>query len=44
MKNNIKVYDLDMGMIDFEPKAVSLGNFDGIHKGHQKLMKRNVEV
>lgn len=44
MKNNIKVYDLDMGMTDFEPKAVSLGNFDGIHKGHQKLMKRNVEI
>ena len=44
MKDNIKVYDLDMGMTDFEPKAVPLGNFDGIHKGHQKLMKRNVEV
>ena len=44
MKDNIKVYDLDMGMTDFEPKAVSLGNFDGIHKGHQKLMKRNVEI
>ena len=44
MKNNIKVYDLDMDMTDFEPKAVSLGNFDGIHKGHQKLMKRNVEI
>ena len=24
--------------------AVCLGNFDGIHKGHQKLIKKTVEV
>ena len=26
------------------PIAVCLGNFDGIHKGHQKLIKKTVEV
>ena len=44
MKNNIKVVDLDQGFTDVDPKVVALGNFDGIHLGHQKLMKRNVEI
>lgn len=44
MKNNIKIYDLDRGMTDFEPKAIALGNFDGIHIGHQKLIKKNIKL
>lgn len=44
MKNNIKIYDLDRGMTDFEPKAIALGNFDGIHIGHQKLIKKDLEI
>ncbi|MBS6106402.1 MULTISPECIES: bifunctional riboflavin kinase/FAD synthetase [Anaerococcus] len=44
MRNNIKIYDLDMGMTDFEPKAIALGNFDGVHIGHQKLIGKNIEI
>lgn len=28
---------------DLEPTAVALGNFDGIHLGHQELIKKAVE-
>lgn len=44
MTNNIKIFDLDRNEIDLHPKAVSLGNFDGIHKGHRKLMEKNIEL
>lgn len=44
MKDNIKIFDLDFNEFDLSPKAVSLGNFDGIHKGHQKLMKENIKI
>ncbi len=27
-----------------EPSACALGNFDGIHKGHQKLIERSIEL
>ena len=30
--------------IQNEPIAICLGNFDGIHKGHQKLIEKTVEV
>lgn len=42
--NNIRVFDLDFNEFDLSTKAVSLGNFDGVHKGHQKLMKKNIEI
>lgn len=44
MKDNIKIFDLDFNEFDLLPKAVSLGNFDGVHKGHQKLMKENIKI
>ncbi|MDD7305821.1 MAG: bifunctional riboflavin kinase/FAD synthetase [Peptoniphilaceae bacterium] len=44
MTNNIRIFDLDKNEIDIHPKTVSLGNFDGIHKGHRKLMKKNIEL
>lgn len=44
MKDNIKIIDLDKGELDKEVKCVSLGNFDGIHLGHQKLMKENIRL
>lgn len=28
---------------DVEPTAVALGNFDGVHLGHQKLIEKAVE-
>lgn len=44
MTKNIKIFDLDKNEIDLHPKAVSLGNFDGIHRGHKKLMEKNIEL
>lgn len=44
MNDNIKIFDLDFNEFDLSPKAVSLGNFDGVHKGHQKLMKENIKI
>lgn len=44
MRDDIKIIDLDKGDIDLSEKCVSLGNFDGVHKGHQKLMKVNIEL
>ena len=27
-----------------KPKAVTIGNFDGIHKGHQALINKTKEI
>lgn len=40
----MKVFkDLD-SIIDIEPTVVALGNFDGVHMGHQELIRRCVEA
>ncbi|MDO5048039.1 MAG: bifunctional riboflavin kinase/FAD synthetase [Anaerococcus sp.] len=44
MIDKIKIYDLNIDLPDLERKAVCLGNFDGVHLGHQKLMKNNLEI
>lgn len=44
MKDEIKIIDLDMDMADETPKAIALGNFDGVHLGHQELMKANINA
>ena len=30
--------------VSSSPKAISIGNFDGIHKGHQSLIKKVQEI
>ncbi|WP_296114998.1 bifunctional riboflavin kinase/FAD synthetase [uncultured Anaerococcus sp.] len=44
MKEQIRIYDLNSDLPDLEKKVVALGYFDGVHLGHQKLMKRNVDL
>ena len=30
--------------VSSSPKVVTIGNFDGIHKGHQSLIKKTQEI
>lgn len=39
----MKIFETLEEIKDIEPSAVALGNFDGIHLGHQELIKKTVE-
>ncbi len=39
----MKIYD-DIELADHTEKVVTLGNFDGVHLGHQKLISKTVEI
>jgi len=38
----MEIIDLDSCQIDLKGNAVALGNFDGVHIGHQELIKSNI--
>jgi riboflavin kinase/FMN adenylyltransferase len=39
----MEIIDLNSCQIDSEGNAVALGNFDGVHIGHQELIKSNIK-
>src|SRR4029077_15560361 len=41
----MKIYhSLDEVPADFGPSALTIGNFDGVHLGHRRILKRVVAV
>lgn len=44
-QSEVKVYwNLDDLPADFGPSAVAIGNFDGVHEGHQQVLKRCQQI
>ena len=44
-QSEVKVYwNLDDLPSDFGPSAVAIGNFDGVHEGHQQVLKRCQQI
>ncbi|MDO4661957.1 MAG: bifunctional riboflavin kinase/FAD synthetase [Tissierellia bacterium] len=44
MTREIKIIDLDENSIDLTDKVISLGDFDGLHRGHMSLIDKNLEI
>jgi len=40
----MKIFDKIEEITDMEPTVVAMGNFDGVHKGHQELISRTVST
>jgi riboflavin kinase/FMN adenylyltransferase len=44
MKTPRVFWGLDQVPPDFGPRALTIGNFDGVHIGHQELMRRTADI
>jgi riboflavin kinase/FMN adenylyltransferase len=45
MPNDFRIYtSLEEAASCFGPSAITIGNFDGVHRAHQRLLRRVVEV
>ena len=40
----MKIFETLEEIKDIEPSAVALGNFDGVHLGHQELIRQMVKT
>ncbi len=44
VKSNMKTINFPQDEMKFDASCVALGNFDGVHKGHTKVISRCVEI